>query len=156
MMFLHYILKQDKNSIISKVFWAQVRNPVKNDWAVLVQEDLVNLNINKTFEEIERVTKSAWKKQIKQVIKETAFEYLTNQIEEKNMKKIINLEYSEMKLQEYFNCQTSSRNIKQFIFKLRTRMIKVGDNFGTKEPCPICKEGNNDQRHILECNKIED
>lgn len=35
-------------------------------------------------------------------------------------------------------------------------MIKVGDNFGNKEPCPVCNDGNNDQRHILECNMLQD
>ena len=30
-MFLHYLLKRDKNETISKVFWAQVRQPVKGD-----------------------------------------------------------------------------------------------------------------------------
>ena len=31
LMFLHYILKQDKNSLVSKVFHAQLSNPVQND-----------------------------------------------------------------------------------------------------------------------------
>ena len=34
-------------------------------------------------------------------------------------------------------------------------MIQVGDNFGKKEPCPICKIGNNDQQHLLECNVLK-
>ena len=44
--------------------------------------------------------------------------------------------------------------MKKFIFKLRTRMIQVGDNFGRKEPCPICQEGNNNQQHLLECSYL--
>ena len=79
-MFLHYILKQERDSIISKVFWAQTRNPVKNDWAVIIREDLDYLNISHSFEKIQMITKSAWKKKIKKVIKEKAYEYLINQI----------------------------------------------------------------------------
>ena len=66
MMFLHYILKQEKNTIISKVFWAQVRKPVKNDWAVIVRDDLNDLSIFESFEQIEKIKKSAWKKKNKE------------------------------------------------------------------------------------------
>ena len=31
LMFLHHILKCEDNRLISKVFWAQEKNPVKND-----------------------------------------------------------------------------------------------------------------------------
>ena len=34
-------------------------------------------------------------------------------------------------------------------------MIQVSDNFGKKEPCPICQIGNNDQQHLLECDMLK-
>ena len=70
-----------------------------------------------SFEQIEMITKSAWKRKIKNVIKEKAYEYLVNQITDKNMTKLTNIKYSEFKLQEYFNCQKTSTKIKIFIFK---------------------------------------
>ena len=76
LMFLHYILKEDKNSLISKVFWAQVRKPIKNDWAILIREDLNELNIMESFEQIEKYSKDTWKSKIKTIIKEKAFIYL--------------------------------------------------------------------------------
>ena len=117
----------------------------------MVREDLNKLNLFDSFEQIEKMTKSAWKKKIQKVIKEKAFKYLTDQIQDTNMTKVIKLKYSEMKVQEYFQFAGTSKNIKKFIFKLRTRMIQVGNNFGKKEPCPVCKMGNNDQQHLLEC-----
>lgn len=155
MMFLHYILKEEKYTIISKVFWAQVRKPVKNDWAVMVREDLNKLNLFDSFEQIEKMTKSAWKKKIQKVIKEKAFKYLTDQIQDTNMTTVIKLKYSDMKVQEYFQFAGTSKNIKKFIFKLRTRMIQVGNNSWKKEPCPVCKMGNNDQKHLLECTVLK-
>jgi hypothetical protein len=31
--YLHYLLKSDKNSMLSKFFYAQYRFPVKDDWS---------------------------------------------------------------------------------------------------------------------------
>ena len=58
-------------------------------------------------------------------------------------------------MQEYFYCNNISKNAKLFTFKLRTRMIKVGGNFGQKEVCPVCKSGSNDQQHLLECSTLK-
>ena len=52
LMFLHYILKEDRNSLISKVFHAQLANPVKNDWAVTCREDLEKLEVNLGLEAV--------------------------------------------------------------------------------------------------------
>ena len=40
LMFLHQILSCEEERLISKVFWAQENNPVKNDWILQVKDDL--------------------------------------------------------------------------------------------------------------------
>ena len=82
------------------------------------------------------------------LIKEKAFTYLIEQVKERNMTKIINNKYSGLKIQEYLNCSEASKNIKKFTFKLRTKMIEVGENFGNKGVCPICNIGQNSQKHL--------
>ena len=154
-MFLHYILRENKSSLISRVFWAQVNKPIKNDWAVIIQEDLRELEIFDSFQQIENYSKQAWKTKIKAIIKKKAFSFLKDQIEERKLTKISNIKYSEFKMQEYFNCSDITKNTKLFTFKLRTRMIQVGGNFGQKEVCPVCKTGFNDQRHLLECSTLK-
>ena len=47
-MSLHYILNQDQDSLIRRVFEAQVRNPSRNDWNETVKKDLEELKIVKT------------------------------------------------------------------------------------------------------------
>ena len=44
--YLHHILTRNKEELISRVFFAQVRRPVKNDWAVTVRKDLTDTGIN--------------------------------------------------------------------------------------------------------------
>ena len=104
---------------------------MKNDWAVIVQHDLDDLEITETFEEIENFSKNAWKSKIKKIIKEKAFKFLMNQVIEKNMTEIKNNEYSELKIQDYFNCSASEvpKSIKKFTFKIRTRMVNVSEIF---------------------------
>ena len=46
--FLHYILSDREDSLLSNVFRAQCDNPVKGDW---VKKDLEDLEINLSFEE---------------------------------------------------------------------------------------------------------
>ena len=43
--FLHCILNENSESLIYRFFKARLENPVKNDWAVTVREDLEHLNL---------------------------------------------------------------------------------------------------------------
>ena len=38
-----------------------------------------------------------------------------------------------------------------YMFRLRTRMVKVGHNFGRKILCPLCGLHSDDQKGLLEC-----
>ena len=66
-------------------FWAQVRKPVKNDWAVIARDDLIELEIDESFEQIESYSKYSWKSKIKKVIKENAFLYLKSEVKERKI-----------------------------------------------------------------------
>ena len=56
-MFLQYILKQEKNSMMYKVFKATIDNPVKNDFVKACEKYLDRLWLKLTFEEISLKTK---------------------------------------------------------------------------------------------------
>ena len=150
-MFLHYILNQDKTKLISRVFWAQVRKPVPNDWAIIVREDMEEFGIVEKFEEIASISKKAWKDQVKEAVTEKAFKYLKDQIQGRGLSKIKDLVYSELKLQTYLTGSDYSTTQKKFAFRLRSRMVQVGHNFGNKDLCPLCHIGANDQLHLSEC-----
>ena len=76
--FLHYILNQKSNSIISKVFEKQVANSTKNYWVRTVICDLKELGLNVTFVEIKAMTKAHWKSTVKKSITEHSLKYLEN------------------------------------------------------------------------------
>ena len=46
--------------------------------------------------------------------------------------------------------------LKRLAYKWRTRMIKVGWNYGEKGKCPVCFDEDDTQSHLLECNELHE
>lgn len=62
--FLHYILNEEKTSLIRQVFDAQIEDRHKNDFVSMVEEDLKILQIDMSFGEIGQLSKWKFKKNI--------------------------------------------------------------------------------------------
>ena len=56
-MFLHHIMKQEKESLLFQFFLAQVRSPSQNDWVSQVIKDLEEIDLDIEFEDIENTSK---------------------------------------------------------------------------------------------------
>ena len=74
--FLHYILNENKDSLLQNFFKAQEKSPVKGDWVLRVKKDLEELGLNMTFLEIAWTPKSNLKKITREKVKSAAFRYL--------------------------------------------------------------------------------
>ena len=74
--YLHYILTQDKNQLIYKFFQAQLRNPSKGDWSEMVKKDLTDFNISYTFDEIAKMKSEYFKTKAKKACKTYTFNKL--------------------------------------------------------------------------------
>ena len=72
LMFLQYIMKEDRDSMIHKFLVQQLKSPTKNDWASTVIKDIVKLDLNVTFVEIEQMTKNKFSMLIKKQCNEKA------------------------------------------------------------------------------------
>ena len=46
-LFLHYILQQNKEDLLFQFFQAQNRYPQKGDWVMQVKKDLIEINMDK-------------------------------------------------------------------------------------------------------------
>ena len=55
--------------MLYKVFMAQLRNPTKGDWPLIVQKDLEDLNIKYTFDEIKKMKQERFKDIVKKACK---------------------------------------------------------------------------------------
>ena len=60
-LFLHYLLNEEKDSLISRVLKAQIENPSKNDFILGVQKDLEHLEIHLSLEDTQSLSRYAQK-----------------------------------------------------------------------------------------------
>ena len=103
------------------------------------------------------------KKELKRIMNKAivrkAFERLMN-IKESHSK-VENIVYSNLKMQNYLKPSRVriSQNEIQTIFKLRSRVIDVKQNFRGKYEnleCRSCKSEEESQKHVYECWKIKE
>ena len=72
MMFYHYILNEDKNSLIHKFYKIQFDKAARNDWCLTVKENLETLRINNTEEQIKKLSEESFKILVNSAIKKEA------------------------------------------------------------------------------------
>ena len=90
--FLHYLLTTGENEMMSKVFWAQWKNPAKNDWTEQVKDDLNLFKIEPDLKQLAGKSQNVFKKFVKVKAAEYEFRRLMN-IKQKHSK-MDNLNYS--------------------------------------------------------------
>ena len=83
--FLHYLLKQDKESMVYKVLAATIADTRKNDFVFTCLKYLRVLKIEMTFGEIEKLSKHKFKKLLNERTKTAAFMYLKEQQQKKRI-----------------------------------------------------------------------
>ena len=76
--FLKYILNEDQESMIFKVLHLQLANPTNGDWASTCIENLKQLEISQTFEEIKCMKIQLFMKMLNSRIEKVALHYLTS------------------------------------------------------------------------------
>ena len=148
--FLHYILNEDKKSMINRFFEAQVKNGNKKDWCKTVSEDLKYLDMeNLDFEMIRRMKKARFMKEIKQSIQKKTLEKL--QKEKESHSKVKEIKHKSIQMQKYLqpNNMKMLKEDAQLVFKLRCRVTGVKINMGGKydnlecEACGLEEEHSN-------------
>ena len=85
LLYLQYLLQQEKTSMIHQVLKATIDNPIKNDFVQTCQKYLDYLNIDLTFEQIAKMSKWKMKKLVNEKVSKAGFRYLL----EKTTKQII-------------------------------------------------------------------
>ena len=150
--YLHNLVNRKEKEMIHQFFVTQWMNPTRGDWTETVRKDLEEFGIEEDIEFLKSKSKGTFKRLLKKKAREIAFESLVEM--KVKHSKMNNLEYKELKLQEYF--QLPGIRIEQVreIFKFRTRMLTFGENFrGAKESviCPLCRSHADSQAWCLQC-----
>ena len=148
--YLHYILNEDKNDLIYQFLQIQLQKPTMKDWGSEVRQNIEELNMGVSLEDIEKIPKSTFKQLVRTKIKEHAFNYLVN----KKKSKTKDVPHDELKIHE---ANKSEMNIdeKQFLFKCRSRMLEVKCNMKNDHlqdlKCSACGLEDETQMHLLQC-----
>ena len=158
--FLKCILEKDSDELLLKVFKAQKEKPTTGDFVKLVEQDMSNLNV--TYEDITKNTKSDLKQKLKISAKNACFEELKTKL--LKHKKLKHIAYTTFEMQPYLRSPNLQDNEAHAIAALRSKCVKgVKSNFGAmflnRIHCPLlCDEENpqvDTQEHLLTCKKIK-
>ena len=149
-MFLHYILSRPETDLVYRVFQAQDKHPVKNDWAIQVRKDLEDLGMSDlSHEEIKLKSKEAFKKLVKEKCTDFAFSQLMKEAESKS--KMKHLKYNKLEMQNYLKSNRLNTMQKKLLFKIRIRAVDTPDSYGRDEQCRICNVERDQLSHVTEC-----
>ena len=130
---------------------------MKDDWTSTVQQDLKDLEIDLSMEEIKNKSEWSFKRLVKIRSKEFTLDYLLN-IKQRHSK-MDNLEYVELKIQNYLKDEEISVKEAQNLYRYRTRVAKFKENFKNSYvgiACPLCLVQPDTQAHCVQCPEIKD
>ena len=122
--------------MIKQFFTTQWFNPTSGDWTETVQRDLEVFEIPIDFKYLQSRGKEAFKKEVKNKAKQYSLRIL-NEIKKKHSK-MEKLSYSELKTQSYCSIEGIRVEEVQNVFRFRTRMTKVAENYKGKEGGKLC------------------
>ena len=127
-LFLHYILNQDPDSMIYRFLMTQMKNRKKQDWSTQVLKDLEDLKMKDDLQQIKQTKKLTFKNMIEKAITETVFQELQKQ--KLNHSKVKDIKHEIFQMQKYLKaCNVKiTKEEAQEIFKLRSRVTDVKSN----------------------------
>ena len=150
LLFLKCILQENPNSLISRFLSLQFKNPTRGDWASSCLQDLKDLQIEMSLDEIKKIPKTKFSGIIQKAIQKRAFEYLISKQGSKGQE----IRYTELKMAEYLLPSYEKITIEEQrnIFSIRNRMVAIPSNFpkNKKEEICVCSKIEN-MKHFYQC-----
>ena len=153
-MFLHEILHQEKGSLLFRFFQAQYNDPVRGDWWLTVRDDMENLGINLSLDQISQMSKFSLKQVVGKKADAKALQFLNS----KKGNKCIQVSHKKLEIQKYLMPNPMSNIQRKFLFQLRSRMLDLKVNFqGSHQKflCELCKNHQDDQKSLLICSQLD-
>ena len=136
---MQYILKENEASLLNQFLNAQMEEPLRGDWWIMVKSDLEDLMIDLSLHEIKNMSKDTFKTLIHTAVKSRAFSWLVSK--QSQSEKIRNIFYSKLEMQSYLEQPILTTNQTKFLFSARGKMLFVRTNYPNMENekfCPLC------------------
>jgi hypothetical protein len=125
---LHYILHQEKESLLYRVLSSQKANPFCGDWYLTVVEDIKELELNLSLEQYQKFLNFPSKNFLK-----------SRWMEKKS--KTSHISHKDLKLQPHLRPGKASNLQRKFLFQLRASMVDLKANYQgshSKLECELC------------------
>ena len=157
--YLHHLLTLEEESLV-KVVFQKLKNTNTKSWINIVSEDLKELEINLTFDEITRMSKEKFKTVVKSACEKACFAELVE--EKKKLKKGKENTYSELKIQPYLSQGRGfSIDEKRKIYHIRNREVYLKSNFPSAHKDTNCSAPHiyptiADQKHVYSCSFLNE
>ena len=153
-MYYHTIMSRADDEITKRILLHQKETNIKGDFYYQVNTDMDKIAI--TEEDILTKSEVTIKDQVKENVKQAAFKYLID-IAKTHSKTRHNI-YQNLNGMEYFRDPRFSTEYTKLLFKFRTRMFSVRNNFRNNYAstlCPLCAAEEDSQEHLLTCSVIK-
>ena len=154
--YLNYLVKEDQSSMLSRFFYAQWNNEVKNDWTAQVRKDLEDFGIPEDLDFIKSKSKDSFKKLVKIKAADYALHELNHM--KASHSKMDNVFYTKLQMQGYLKAKDITPEDAKMVFSYRTRMADYTENFrgpaGPKQ-CPMCQTHLDNQPGAFQCPLIK-
>ena len=135
--YLHYLVKENENSMLSKFFYAQWNSEARNDWTAQIRLDLADFSLPEDLDFIKSKSDFSFKK----LVKVKALEYTIGELNAMKGSKMENTFHSKLEMQSYSKLQNITPDDAKIIFAYRSRMANFSENFcgpGCLKLCPLC------------------
>ena len=154
LLFYWHILHLGENELLYKFYLAQKFKPGRNDWILVVNKDLEELNINMDEEDVKKITLQKFKDIILSKIKIS----VKKSFVKKQGSKTENIKLDVLEPSSYILSTILKKEEIQTLFKLRTRTIDVKKNqessYKNNLWCRACSLFTETQEHLLDCPEI--
>ena len=120
--FLHYILKENTESIMRQVFDTLKSESRYGDFVYLTNRDKRDLQIDLSEDEIEAMPKKKWKLYLKKKTISAAFDYLV--YENRNKEKTKMIVFEQLEMSQYLK-ENISTSLSQVIFSIRSKTLDI-------------------------------
>ena len=151
----HHIITRKENELIYRVYQAQKRVPIKDDWVLTLNNDKLETKFNLSENEIKNIKKNIFKKIVKKKVTALALHDL-NKIKESHSK-VQNIKYVNFNIKKYIISGLFNTKEICLLFKIRTRMLDVKINFRNfyaDNKCRLCEIEEETQNHLLNCPEL--
>ena len=106
MNFLQYILMQPPNSLLQRIYQAQIGNPTKGDWASEAKNIANHLDIQLSNQEIQHMKRTQFKNLVKNKTELAAFKYLSAKQQSGKKGKLI--KYEKLQMADYLLAESKA------------------------------------------------